>query len=230
MTERLCDRCANGLWKSTEAFAKHRQEEEEAAAKCGCTLCKAEVARCSRCYYSLGNGPVHQQALVTVGSNRAEVDAGIAPLIHELWTADIDTTMSCQSNPAGKVWIAMDVHDCERFLSIAAGRRNDDEGSLYDRIVNCMAYEPEDSWEYYLEFDDINNMGPVGLEAPPVSAVLFGTVDVRFPHRDYPRVLNRFRAFNKRGRSDKDDSSDASPATLQSTRTAAPAAELFAGK
>jgi len=50
------------------------------------------------------------------------VDTRLAPLIAELWQADVDTCMSCERHAATqKAWIAFSTaSDAERFLNIVA--------------------------------------------------------------------------------------------------------------
>ena len=43
-----------------------------------------------------GNEQFHPTSLVTLGDRRANVDVELAPLVLELWRADIETDSCCQ--------------------------------------------------------------------------------------------------------------------------------------
>lgn len=69
-----------------------------------------------------GRPGIHTQVTVSVGERRTEVDVRLAPLVAELWKADIDTSMSCERHlVTQKVWIGFSTAaDAEQFLNIIA--------------------------------------------------------------------------------------------------------------
>jgi hypothetical protein len=151
-------------------------------------------------------GNRHPTVKVKVGRKQADIDAKIAPLIRELWKADIDTIMSCQDSPPGWVWIEFgECADCERFLSLVA-EFDDDPDSLYNRIrQELVSDEEEDFWQYRVSFFDLAvDVDEDGHEVPGESPVFHGFASVRFPHRDLPTVLKRLRSFNRANRRNKE--------------------------
>ncbi len=150
--------------------------------------------------------PEHPQVRIAIGKREAEVDEGIAPLIAELWKADIDTVMSCQDN-LGRVWIEFSsAVDAERFLDIVAGDYSADVHSLYNRVTG--EYEDEDwrtfraehAWRYDchpLDYNGplIDDAGEIEQPAASERAIVLN-VSVRFPKYDLDEVLSRMRAHN----------------------------------
>ncbi len=137
---------------------------------------------------------VHPQVLLRVGDRTANVDAGIRPLIRELWRAGIDTTMSCQQDGYGCVWVQLPPADAGRFLSIVVGTRPDDRGDLdpngiYNRITGSWELDdPSAAWRLDAAPHDFAYAGmPAEIEI---------AVSVRFPPSDLDAVLDRLRSHN----------------------------------
>jgi hypothetical protein len=147
-------------------------------------------------------GDLHRAVHVKVGRRQADIDAKIAPLIREMWKADIDTMMSCQNSPPGSVWINFpSLPDCERFLSLVADY-DPRPNSIYNRIrQHHLAAEGNDYWRLDTLFDDLfvddTEDGEEVSLAPPAFVATFS---VRFPHRDLPAVLKRLKSFNRANR------------------------------
>jgi hypothetical protein len=79
---------------------------------------RARLERAIGCPLYFGE---HQQVVVEVGDRKAQVDVGIAPLIRELWVADIDTCLSCQQDWLGRIWIDFSsVEEMVSFLNVVA--------------------------------------------------------------------------------------------------------------
>jgi len=65
----------------------------------------------------------HKTVHVQHGGEAAEIDELIAPLILELWKAEIPTCQSCQDSPCGSgfFWLQFDEQGAlERFLNMVA--------------------------------------------------------------------------------------------------------------
>jgi len=148
----------------------------------------------------------HQTVRIIHGDQEADVDKQIAPLIKEMWKADIETYQSCQDNPPGWVWIQfMSSHDLERFLSII-GDYEPTLGSLRDRMrygYDRVTGRRQGQWRYVVVADDMA-IDTVGTEAGGVQEICVGPPDfmilvgVHFPQADLPLVLKRLKRFNRR--------------------------------
>lgn len=97
----------------------------------------------------------HKQTTVTVGNMKADIDEGIAPLIEQIWKADIYTVNSCEENRPDIIWIEfLTPDDASWFLNIVA-QYDKDIDSLYNRARNgwlpCDDNDmPHPFWEYAL--------------------------------------------------------------------------------
>lgn len=147
----------------------------------------------------------HQTVLVELGRRRAVVDELIAPLVRELWIADISTTMSCQGEPQGMIWIAFDdAAMLTRFLNVVA-EFEADPNSLYNRICRQFPVDDEDRvWEFGLLPDDAAFCPEESDGENPKLVVrgaptdVFLLMSVRFPRSDLELVLQRVRRYNRR--------------------------------
>jgi hypothetical protein len=140
----------------------------------------------------------HKQIMIKYGDMEAEVDEGIAPLILEMWKADIMTFMSCENNGdeynnlGDVVWVLIDEFDVSPFLNFILGNRERD--GLYYRAN--MQTESEDDWMYDVLIDDLSLVirnDEVDYDGPPEMGF---RVSIRFPVSDYPEVLRRMSEFN----------------------------------
>lgn len=140
------------------------------------------------------------------GEWEANIDEGIAPLILELWKASLLTFNSCEENQPGIMWIEFaDVATAETFLDIVA-EYDPSPDSLYSRIRFGWTQRQKDdvpgTWLYdvgledlaieYMEIDE-NTMDE--RSTGPCSFIF--SLSVRFPQTDYPRLLERMKAYNK---------------------------------
>jgi hypothetical protein len=137
----------------------------------------------------------HPQARIEHAGKSADVDEQIAPLLLELWRANLWTIASCQ-DLGGRVSIEFeDGRTAETFLNLVAGERSSNVDSIYNRII--VDEEPDD-WEYFRRHRiweygagrpiDYAETGPPDFE--------FWGVAVRFPRGDLDEVLRRVRDFN----------------------------------
>jgi hypothetical protein len=152
--------------------------------------------------------PDHPQTRIEHDGFAAEVDVEIADLLVNLWRLDLWTSLSCQDN-FGKVWIMFeDGGAAQAFLSIVAGKFDDDADSLYNRVLDGFQPDEEADYEDFRENrawlnkvsvedrnvrteftdDDERIVTPVG---PPV--VEFN-VSLHFPRSDLPEVERRVAA------------------------------------
>jgi hypothetical protein len=148
----------------------------------------------------------HPQKHIKVGRREACVDEGIAPLIEELWKADIDTCLSCQENRPGIIWIDfITPYDAGQFLSIVAHEHDPDPASLYNRI--CQEWVPPDGalpdWDYATRPTDLNveqtfDEDGYVVEIPLGKPKIVFSCSVRFPQQDYAMALERMKQHNAR--------------------------------
>lgn len=151
-------------------------------------------------------GNKHKMVRVQVGSFEDDIDEEIAPLIEEIWKADIRTINSCQENRPGIVWIEFPtVYGAADFLNIAAGPFSHELDGLYNRISLAWERDPgpvEGAWKYDLHpFDmavGVCDVDDGSVEEKPTGPpeFVFG-VSIRFPRSDLPILLKRLRAFNE---------------------------------
>jgi len=141
---------------------------------------------------SVRTRPVHKQVRIRVGKRQAEVDEGMAPLIRQLWKADIGTFMSCESTFEGRCWISFETEiDLLSFVEIAA------DAGFRSRIQppaceDCMS---ADDWWVEGHFGDLNE-GEVTPAGRPKRAWYFFSYNVYFPGQDLATVLKAFQRHN----------------------------------
>ena len=134
----------------------------------------------------------------------AEIDKNIAPLILELWKADLITCNSCEKTRDGLVWIEfIDTNCTERFLGIVA-RYEEETGSLYNRIRGKWVPDSgvlEGAWRYRSDVEDfavketeVNGEITEAYSGP--SQFLF-SMSVYFPPSDLPAVVDRLKSHNE---------------------------------
>lgn len=138
----------------------------------------------------------HKQVQVRVGGWEEDIDEVIAPLIEELWIAGIETTLSCQQDGYGLVWVAFpDADNALTFLNIVARLEGEEDKALYGRVTDYLP----NAWRYDLHVDDLGEyLGPDGqtLEHTGDVDIVF-SVSIRFPAFDLPTVLDRLREHNR---------------------------------
>lgn len=151
--------------------------------------------------------PDHPQTHIALGEREADVDESVAPLILELWKADIDTLMSCQDNN-GRVWLDFpSAEDAQKFLDIAAGDYEEDVFSLYNRVTveftddDAETFQEQNAWwydcdpvDYHMRVYDLMS-GEIKREAAPTRWIVLH-ISIRFPKYDLDEVLARMVAHN----------------------------------
>ena len=102
-----------------------------------------------------------------------EVDEGIAPLLIALWERGIQTTLSCQENQPGIIWIEFaGSREVEAFLQLAIPNRR--SGMYIDA-------NPDGKWEYSVNVADHSSKGELNF---------WCAVSVRFPSSQYEKILS----------------------------------------
>jgi hypothetical protein len=130
----------------------------------------------------------HKEVLLKWGDQEAMIDEGIAPLILELWKANLFTLGSCQGSQKRRMGILFaDVLKGQQFLNIV-GRR--DQKELYTGILFGRSYysdEMDERWEY--DFPLRNYSVSEGQD-------FRFSMSVRFPPIHYPILLERMKEYN----------------------------------
>ncbi|MEX1027385.1 MAG: hypothetical protein WD049_05170 [Candidatus Paceibacterota bacterium] len=137
-------------------------------------------------------GPPHHPAvIVEVGDCRVEIDKALAPLIQQMWLAEIDTCQSCQEAKPGMAWIAFpDVEELMRFLQLVT-RYESGIDTLYNRILKEFAGPTSaPAWEVELELWDEGFVYGEGVVS------LAENLGVYFPVTDIPVLIQRLEEFN----------------------------------
>jgi hypothetical protein len=135
--------------------------------------------------------PQHEQVLVKVGRNVAEIDELLAPLIREIWIAGIQTEESCQEfrDGEGEAWILFwNVTGFRRFLKAVTTEK---DSPLYKRIVK-NADDPRTNWRCQLDMDDLNRDREATKIVVRLSPALF------FPQSDIPALVTLLKKYNRR--------------------------------
>jgi hypothetical protein len=134
----------------------------------------------------------HKQVLVCVGHRWADVDEGIAPLIEQIWLADIDTALSCHENQPGLVWIFFpSPGGARRFLNIVAPYERDAD-SVYQRVLRSD-YDSPQAWIIDAFHEDL-----LEDEHHQRRQKWTFSVSIRFPKSDMPVLMARLRQHNAR--------------------------------
>jgi hypothetical protein len=149
----------------------------------------------------------HKQVPISWGNKSALVDEGIAPLILELWKADLVTINSCEDPRPGIMWVQfLTAEDAATFLNIVA-EYEDDVDSQYNRInprwrpLDGELSAPE--WEYDAWPDDggidegEDEAGECQESHPPRPNDFSFILSIRFPRTDLPVVLERLIQHNR---------------------------------
>jgi len=124
---------------------------------------------------------LHKTVTVKYGDLSTEIDEKIAPLILEIWKADIHTLCSCQAFPVdGLVMIVFaSGYDAHRFLDIV-GNNIECGNSAFERVL-CLG--------------DNNNW--IFLRHPDHETISKLYVIVKFPRSDIPSILDILQEWNK---------------------------------
>lgn len=162
----------------------------------------------------------HAQVGLSANGQSAEIDAGIADLIEQIWNLGCETRLSCQERPDGKAFITFpDRRDAERFLSVAARAFDAHPESLYNRICQrWCAIRPEDDvddetriaaaesfaaarfWSYHAAtWDDkarLDSRGNPVIEDPSGRSSIKLEITVAFPASDIAELVTRCREAN----------------------------------
>lgn len=135
----------------------------------------------------------HKQVSIRVGHRWGDVDEQIAPLIEQIWLANIDTELSCEENWPGIAWIFFpSPRDAQKFLNIVAPF-DLDEASVYQRVRQCgnYDYDPAQAWSVDVVLTD-------ELEDELYQRRQRWTIgiSIRFPISDMPVLMARLKEHN----------------------------------
>jgi hypothetical protein len=157
----------------------------------------------------------HRQTRIRHGDREADVDEKLAPLILELWRADISTMRSCQRHSGTrKVWITFaEAVGAEAFLNIVSGSNRDARRRKWARHESWYfgQYDPTagplpsdvasplnpGGWEFHASVDDdsLSDEGDKWVQDAPALRI---EIAVLFPARDLERVTRAVRVWNAR--------------------------------
>ena len=134
----------------------------------------------------------HKQVPVSVGHRWSDVDEGLAPMIEQIWLADIDTALSCQENQPGIVWIFFrSASGARRFLNIVAQYEREAD-SVYQRVLRSDDDSPQ-AWSIDAFHEDL-----LEDEHHQRRRRWTFSVSIRFPRSDMPVLMARLRQHNAR--------------------------------
>jgi hypothetical protein len=146
----------------------------------------------------------HKTVLVKENGFEARIDKNIAPLIRELWRADIFTFNCCEENRPGIMWIQFaSVFEAEMFLNIVA-RYEEGVDNLYNRIRQEWSREDgiiPGAWVYDVYPTDFSveqrflRCGCIEERSTGPCEFSF-SMSIRFPKGDYPVLLERMLEYN----------------------------------
>jgi hypothetical protein len=147
----------------------------------------------------------HPTQQVRVGEWEADIDVAIAPLIRLLWQAGIETTMSCQQDGFGYVWVEFPAADDLVDFLDAEGKHEPDPDSLYNRMNQVWrTSDPGRDWLFDVWPFDLalgwEGDGEVTEHHEGACAFCLAS-SVRFPPDDLPVVERRLRGHLRRLRS-----------------------------
>jgi hypothetical protein len=158
-----------------------------------------------------GSGP--EQVLIRVGERSGQIDKEIAPLIKEVWTANIET-VECreEGRPGAALVVFATSADAEVFLNIVAVYEEGEE-SLYRRITHNRENPDGPAgvplWDYSarpldgaLRIDAREDGVEEYHEGPPD---FFLKIYTWIPRTDLPEILKRLRAHNRQRRKSSED-------------------------
>jgi hypothetical protein len=154
----------------------------------------------------------HPEVLVDVEDRKERIDEMIAPLVREIWLADIRTVMSCQETDRGVAWIEFAaVDDLARFLNVVAPYEEAAD-TVYDRVASHLCVPaPDGLWEYTPIPHDGGSGDRDPLEGDPVDFDF--TAGAYLPQSDIPQVLTRLVAHNQTHTRQDRNESDVSAAS-----------------
>ena len=148
----------------------------------------------------------HKQTHIKYKDMDADVDELIAPLILELWKAEIYTTLSCQNNMR-KIWIQfMTAGDAEDFLNIVGAKYEQTLGSLYNRIIwNRIPENSRGKLHKYWDFEAFAEDWSLvqkdnGEEEHTEPTEISFSISIRFPKSDLTAVMERMVEHNRKRR------------------------------
>jgi len=143
---------------------------------------------------------------------KVEVDEGMVELLTLMWDMGLLTSLSCQENKPGIMWINMPHDDASWFMTALSMQRDNDlandSSSLYGRM---MRLEEDDNWDFDINpkdeaesysFDQEGfDADEDGFEDDFVTVTREGPsrihfdINIRFPVSEYPIIIQRLKVF-----------------------------------
>jgi len=138
----------------------------------------------------------HTKTVVRHLAHSAAIDQELAPLIFELWKAQISTSASCQESPKGRAWIRFSSPaDALSFLNVVI-KYVPEEEPFYRRMIG-RDKTPRD-WKYALEPEQVTDWASDAadqLNWKPPSRVAF-EVTIWIPTDDVSVVAALLKDYN----------------------------------
>jgi hypothetical protein len=145
---------------------------------------------------------------------KVEIDEGMVELLTLMWEMGLLTSLSCQENKPGVMWVSMPSEDASWFMTALSSKRDDDlasdSSSLYKRM---MGLEGEDNWDFQVRPQDVAEsylFDQEGFDADEdgfeddfvtvaregISKIYFD-INIRFPITEYPIILQRLKEYKR---------------------------------
>ena len=139
----------------------------------------------------------HKTVKLQYENEDVEIDEDLAPLIQEIWKADIATMMCCQETDAGIAWIEFDsMDDFLQFINIVV-KYEEGANTLYNRVNYQLTGDiSKPLWEYHVDLLDIEAAAERRRDGRE-KADFDATVGISFPRVDLPIIFERIQAFNR---------------------------------
>ena len=145
----------------------------------------------------MGSRQPHRQVKLHYNHELVEIDEDLAPLIQEIWRANIKTIMCCQEVQDGIAWIEFEsIRDMLKFLNLTVNFDGDHKDSLYNRVyTQNLSGTLLPDWEYQINLMDIGEHDP---DRQVGGNVLFeATVGIYFPQHDISHLLKQLSEINQ---------------------------------
>jgi len=158
----------------------------------------------------MSSNVITKTVLVRVGEREEEVGRSLAPLVKELWKAEIYPTKFGRDNPPefGRDdeidYTVLEFDQEEYFLSFydIVTLRDEDDYGLYDRMITDSTVGVYPAWNFTLFLEDLSNYAgensqSENTEVPQVHHAISLTYSLDLPTWDVPVVVERLKNHNE---------------------------------